>query len=301
MNPAPYPVGAIPPEAWHRLPGPDAIRALEAAAGAAYGALDPTHVIAAPGTQALIQWLPRLFPARSVGVLGFSYGEHARVWAASGARVERVEAVEGLATFDVAVVVNPNNPDGRLVPPGALHDLASAMARRGGLLVVDEAFVDVIRPSPSLVPRMPRAATVVLRSFGKIYGLGGLRLGFAIASTDLSDTIRAAIGPWGVSGPALTIGRAALADADWLDQARTGLIAASARLDGLLQAAGLQVVGGTPLFRLVQSPAAPAVFEHLLRAGILTRPFAHRPDWLRFGVCGDAAAWERLKAALLGH
>ena len=114
INAEPYPVGEISPAAWTRLPEPAAIAALEAAAASAYGARAES-VVAAPGTQALIQLLPRLIPARSVAILDFTYAEHGRAWRAAGAEVTTVGRLDDLAAADVAIVVNPNNPDGRLV------------------------------------------------------------------------------------------------------------------------------------------------------------------------------------------
>ncbi len=294
INGRPYPIGALEAASFERLPEPGAVVALETAAACAYGA-DPACVIAAPGTQALIQWLQWLFPARRVGVLGFSYAEHARVWGRAGAVVEVVEEAAALAGFDVAVVVNPNNPDGRLVAPDRLADLAD----RVGLLVVDEAFVDVMPDGSSLVPKLPSARTIILRSFGKTYGLAGLRLGFAVASPDLAPAIRDALGPWAVAGPALAVGCRALDDSGWLKDTIVHLKVEAARLDALLANAGARIVGGTPLFRLAQVRDGKQWFEHLGCAGILVRPFAERPEWLRFGIPAQDRQWERLSAALI--
>jgi cobalamin biosynthetic protein CobC len=298
INPRPYPVGAIASAAWDRLPDPSDHAALEQAAASAYGAGPATAVVAAPGTQALLQWLPRLVPARRVGILGFTYGEHEKCWRAGGAEVTVVDALGELAGFDVGVVVNPNNPDGRLLPPDSLAATAKPMAERGRLLIVDEAFMDVQAAHDSLVPRLPRTGALALRSFGKIYGLAGLRLGFAVASPELGGLLRAALGPWAVSGPALAIGLRALADAAWLGEAVTRLRDGADRLDTLLRSAGFAIVGGTPLFRLAAHPAAAQWFEHFARAGILARPFHARPDWLRFGLPGEPAAWQRVADTL---
>ncbi len=152
----------------------------------------------------------------------------------------------------------------------------------------------------SLAPSLPTSGAVVLRSFGKAYGLAGLRLGFALASPDIVAPLRAALGPWPVSGPAIAIGIRALADSDWLEAMRARLGGDAARLDALLHGAGWRIVGGTRLFRLAAHADARAAFDRLLVAGILTRPFADAPDWLRFGIPGDENAWERLAAALRG-
>jgi cobalamin biosynthetic protein CobC len=297
INPHPYPVPALTPEAWTRLPDRESLARLEAAAAARYGAASSAEVVAAAGSQALIQTLARLLPARRGGVLGATYAGHERAWRAAGATVERVEALEALAGFDVAVVVNPNNPDGRIVERGALLELCGALATRGGMLIVDEAFMDFDGPEHSLAPDLPTIATV-LRSFGKTYGLAGLRLGFAIVSPDIAETLRVALGPWPVSGAAIAIGCAALADTPWLEAARARLNADAARLDGLLVDNGWTIAGGTKLFRLAQRDDARAVFERLLRQGILTRPFADAPQRLRLGIPGPEAQWRRLTQAL---
>ncbi len=299
LNPVPYPVPPLAAAAWARLPDTDALAGLEAAAARAYGVRPEAAVVAAPGTQALIQLLPRLRPAREVAVLGFGYAEHPAVWRAAGARVTVVDDVALLRRADVAVVVNPNNPDGRQVDPADLADLAGALAARGGLLVVDEAFADVMDPEASLVPRLP-AHAVVLRSFGKAYGLAGLRLGFAITMPERAVGLRRGLGPWPVSGPAIAVASRALADEAWLPDAVRRLRGEAARLDGLFAAARLPVIGGTPLFRLVETPLAGDWFERLGRAGLLVRAFAERPHWLRIGLPGDPPAWDRLRAALLG-
>jgi cobalamin biosynthetic protein CobC len=298
INPVPYPVGVVAPGAWTRLPEAAALDALEAAARAAYGAKPSVGVVAAAGAQALIQWLPRIFPARRVGVLGFTYQEHETSWRAAGADVVTVRSLSDLAGFDVGLVVNPNNPDGRTLASEELAEIARALGRRGGRLIVDEAFMDLLGRHDSLIPDLPTPGAIVLRSFGKAYGLAGVRLGFAVASTEDSARVRAALGPWSVSGPAIEIGRRALTDETWLARTARRLRDEAARLDQLLQSAHLDIVGGTPLFRLVQLNEAPALFRRLCRAGILTRPFRARPDWLRFGIPHAPEEWMRLEAAL---
>lgn len=292
VNPCAYPFAAPPLATWARLPDEAALAALLAAAAHRYGA-DPASIVAAPGTQAIIQALPRLIPARTVGVLGFTYAEHARVWRAAGARVRCSDDLAALADCEVVVVTNPNNPDGRLVPPAAL----AAVADRA-TLIVDEAFMDVADADASLAPRVPRRRAIVLRSFGKMYGLAGLRLGFAIASADLGGPLRAALGPWAVSGPALAIGAQALADDGWIARERRRLADDAGRLGALLQAARLTLIGGTSLYRLAAHADAGRLFITLAGAGVLVRPFPERPQWLRFGIPGGESAWARLEAAL---
>ncbi|MDB5416245.1 MAG: cobC, partial [Rubritepida sp.] len=94
----------------------------------------------------------------------------------------------------------------------------------------------------------------------------------------------------------LAVGLAALADDAWATAARARLSAAAAALDAVLTAGGCRVLGGTSLFRLVQTP--PGTFERLGEAGILVRRFPFWPDRLRFGIPPDDAARRRLAAAL---
>jgi len=300
INPRAYPYAdaGLDKAALTRLPAAEAIAALEAAAARFYGVPDATCVVAAPGSQALIQWLPRLVPAARVGILGFTYAEHARSWRACGAHVTSVDRLEELARMDVGVIVNPNNPDGRFVEPKDLRALAETMAAQRRLLVVDEAFVDFLGAGASLAPILPAEGAVVLRSFGKAFGLPGLRLGFAVAPPAYAISLRAALGPWAVGGSAIAIGLEAFGDPLWFSRIREELVADAHILEKMLAAVGFACVGATPLYRLVAHPEAAGIFDRLGRAGILVRPFAHRPDWLRFAMPGSEAACERLQHAL---
>ena len=296
INPWPYPVPDLPDSAWQRLPDEDALAALKAAARGFYGAGPEAPIAAAPGSQALIQLLPRLLPPGEVAVIGPSYAEHARCWRLAGHSVTETSKLEA-ATAPVLIVVNPNNPDGRRWSPETLFD-AIRKREEDGLVVIDEAFAEVALPAVSLAAAAGMPGLVVLRSFGKFFGLAGLRLGFALGPAALVERIEDALGPWAVSGPALALGRAALADAGWASAMRARLAARAAELDAVLARHGLEAEGGTDLFRLVRSGQAGAVFERLGQAHILVRSFSFRPDWLRFGLPPDADALARLERAL---
>jgi cobalamin biosynthesis protein CobC len=298
VNPHAYPLPDLPAEVWTRLPEAQGLAGLEAAAAARYGAPVGT-VVAGPGSQALVQTLARLLPGRA-GALGATYGGHAEAFAAAGVQLASADSLAAMAEFDVVIVVNPNNPDGRVTRRRDLIELHRRIAARAGTLIVDEAFADFDGARESLAPELPARRAVVLRSFGKTYGLAGLRLGFALASGDLAPKLRAALGPWPVSGPAIAVGARALGDSAWLEAAAARLTEDRTRLDELLEGAKWRVLGGTRLFRLGARPDAPQAFKRLLQAGILTRPFADAPDRLRFGIPADEAAWARLEAALGG-
>jgi cobalamin biosynthetic protein CobC len=299
INPIPYPLPPLPLSLWQRLPGAGEEAALLAAARTAYRVPSEAGIVAAPGTQILIDLLPRVLPALvaagSVAVLGPTYAEHALAWRKAGAEVSEPTTLTDMVAAATVVVVNPNNPDGRCLSLADLATLAVRCAARGGMLIVDEAFAD-FTPESSLLPVLP-PATIVLRSFGKTYGLAGVRLGFAIGEAAPMAALLAAMGPWAVAGPALAIGVQALADTEWLAEAGAARAADAARLDALLAPLG-RIVGGTTLFRLLATPQAPALFAHLGRHGLYVRRFQNEASWLRFGLPGDASAWERLEAAL---
>jgi cobalamin biosynthetic protein CobC len=283
INPCPYPVPSLPAEAWTALPDRAATEALAAAARQVWQVPETAAILAAPGASALIARLPLLAVPGRVAIPDPTYNEHAAAFAAGGWQV----AQSGPA--DAAVVVHPNNPDGRIWTAATLPEAA--------FTIIDESFCDVM-PEASLIDRAARPDTVILKSFGKFWGLAGLRLGFAIGAPALIDRLAEMLGPWPVSGPALRIGAAALADAAWATATRARLDADAARLDALLTNRGLRGIGGTSLFRLCAAPDATEIHRRLARARILTRAFPYAPDWLRLGLPGRAPDWARLDAAL---
>ncbi len=303
INPYAYPLPRLLESAFTRLPESEQLWRLQAAAARAYGASDPEMVVAAPGTQILISLLPYLLRLPAATILGPTYGEYQATWTAAGAEVRIASGFEAFAAQaasagGAAILCNPNNPDGRVHPRGALLTLRGMMARQGGVLIVDEAFADLEHPDPGLAASLPAPGLLILRSFGKSYGLAGLRLGFLIAEPDTATRLRAALGPWAVSGPALAIGSAALDDAAWRERTARKLRSDCDRLDAGFAQAGFAQHGGTRLFRLFRDGHAQAMHDQLARQGILTRRFADRPDLLRVGLPGSEACWARLLAAL---
>jgi len=298
INPWPYPLARFPADSVRRLPQQAALTAVAIAAAKTYGAASAEHVVVAPGSQILLPMVASLVPAATAIVAAPTYPELARAAALAGHDVQTTERIDKCGGAKLVMVANPNNPDGRLLTRPALLELAQDLRRQGGLLVADEAFMDVEPPGASLAPDLARGNIIVLRSFGKFFGLPGLRLGFALTTPRLARRLSAVLGPWPVSGPALTIGAKALADTAWIEGTRRRLANAAAALDAILTASGLDIVGGTGLFRLVRSEAAPALFQRLGRAGIYVRTFPGNQTWLRFGLPASARARDRLTKAL---
>lgn len=301
INPHSYPHSPIPASAFARLPEPDAAEALKQLAATHFGAPSAAHITLSPGTQMLMPLLAQIAlfrGAKSGAVLSPAYAEHARTARMAGLNVTEVDNLGDLSASAYAVVVNPNNPDGRVTDRDALLSLAHSMRRKNGLLVVDEAFVEA-GGTESLADAADHDALVVLRSFGKFYGMAGVRLGFAIAHPDTAAALEARLGPWAVSGPALHIATEALADEEWQSSMRLQLTKEARRMNDLLKKAVLEIKGGTSLFTLVRDKRATALFGHLGQRGILVRIFDERPNDMRFGLPGSEAEWQRLEVALL--
>lgn len=297
INPRSWQVDAGMLDGLLALPDSARLNTLLDAAAVAYGVGGPGRIVAAPGTQALIQWLPRLYPAGRTAIVSPTYGEHAAAWRHAGHDVVEIGELPAAADFDAVVVTRPNNPDGRSPHRADIAALARDMQAKGGLLVVDEAFADL--DSAASVAAQADGGLVALRSFGKFYGLPGLRLGFAVTDPATASSIAEALGPWPVSSLAADIGAEALADRRWQDETRSWLSESALRLDRLLIAAGFDIVGGTDLFRLASRNDAMMLYEKLGRAGVYVRCFPARPSWLRFGLPGTDDHWTRLEKAML--
>ena len=284
INPVPYPLPALAQALWCALPDEAAQHALVASARRFWGVPDGADILATPGASAPIALIPRLRAAGTVHIAAPTYNEHAAAFAAAGWTHARAATA---AQAQAQVVVHPNNPDGRRFRAA---DLTAP------LLIIDESFCDVI-PDATLMAQVRTPGTLILKSFGKFWGLAGLRLGFVIGDPALVGALRDMLGPWPVAGPALEIGRAALSDDAWADQTRVRLQADADRLDGLMVRAGASLVGGTALFRLYDVDDAAQWQHRLARHHVWSRVFPYNPRWLRLGLPGPDG-WPRLTQAL---
>lgn len=297
LAPWPFEVPDIPERAWARLPETD--DGLEHAACAYYGA---PNVLPVPGSQCAIQLLPRLRRIGKVGVLSPCYAEHAEAWRRSGHIVREIMEDEVdfyLETLDVLVVVNPNNPTGLKLSPERLLEWHAWLAQRGGWLVVDEAFMDNT-PDLSLAPHSWRTGLIVLRSFGKFFGLAGVRLGFVLAELKLLKLLAEQVGPWAVTGPTRIVGKACLLDTQAQERQRERSELAGARLVRLLSTHELLPQGGCTLFQWLTTPHAERLYEFMAQRGILLRLFPHNSS-VRFGLPATEGDWLRLEQALLAY
>ena len=280
INPVPYPMPIIGADSWHKLPDSAAKIRLENAARNFWQVPDGADILAAAGASSLIARIPGLADPGTVAIAGPTYNEHAAAFAAFG---WQITARNGNAI----VVVHPNNPDGRF-----WDDLVPA----NRLTIIDESFCDVA-PERSLINLSTRPGTLVLKSFGKFWGLAGLRLGFVIGDVGHIAKLAEALGPWPVSGPALAIGADALENPRWASATRKRLDAGAGRLDRLMTARGANIVGGTSLYRLYDVDTAAGWQDRLAKARVWSRVFPYTDRWLRLGLPAPGE-WAQLDAAL---
>ena len=282
INPVAYPVPDFTAQDWGGLPDSGAQDALVQAAREFWQIPDGAGVLAAPGASSLIARIPALTAPAKVWIPAPTYNEHGRAFAAAGWDVSETRLSAA------SVLVHPNNPDGGVW-------MASDVTT--DLCIIDESFCDVM-PEQSLIALAARPGVIVLKSFGKFWGLAGLRLGFAVGDPALIARLAQMLGPWPVSGPALRLGARALADGPWADAARARLAEDAATLDAMVTSVGAKALGGTSLFRLYDTDDAERWQRSLAHQQIWTRIFPYSARWLRLGLPGLDADWARLATAL---
>jgi len=318
INPIAYPVPDIESAHWQRLPLTSELDGLKAAATQYYNVPATDHLVCAPGTQALIQMIPFWLKdrmakqvAHHVHVMGPTYGEHDRCWQRAGYQCQlhqtdpavRLAKAHGiLSTAEpgtVIILVNPNNPDAAMFSPADIFELGKLADTRNCWLVVDEAFMDC-QPDQSVCSQIDQLqTTIVLRSFGKFFGLAGARLGCAVMDRNLASDLESRIGPWAIPGPTIIAGAQAFLDSEWQQQSRFRLRTDAKRLDDLItNNSKLALTGGTDLFRYYDSEDCFTLADHLGERGILVRLFDHDARKMRFGLPGTDGDWKRLEDAM---
>ena len=188
----------------------------------------------------------------------------------------------------VVFIANPNNPTGTFIPGAELEDFL-ARVRRDVAVVVDEAYTDYLPPnlrydSVALLKKYPNF--ILTRTFSKIYGLAGLRVGFGLMQPDVADLLNRVRQPFNVNSLALAAAAAALEDGKFVAKSykmnRLGL----ARLERALKTLGLETIPSCANFVTFRVSRAKTVFEKLLRLGVIVRPLAgyDMPDHLRVTI-----------------
>lgn len=302
ISPWHYPYSDPSAASWQRLPESD--DGLIQAASHYYGS---DSLLALPGSQAAISLLPLLRAASRVLILGPTYNEHGHAWRQAGHRVEVCDQLPGddqLANTDVLVVVNPNNPTGRLLKPRQLMAWYQRLPKQSWM-IVDEAFVDS-RPGFSLLSAaadLGSSRLLVLRSLGKFFGLAGARVGFALGSAQLlcllEQKLTGLLGSWPISGPSREVAIQALSDRNWQQQQRQRLIDSGERLANLLSRLGHPADGESDFFCWLKTEHAIHWQQFLASQAIWCRRFDD-PGAIRLGLPATEQEWQRLETSLGG-
>lgn len=295
----------IPSTYLTRLPYPD--DQLQAAATNYYGT---PNILPVAGSQAVIQALPTVVKTYKVAVPAIGYEEHRYHWQKNGHQLQSYNPYQddllAIAKHDqpsVILVINPNNPTGHLHDRKVLLQLLNIVEGYGGLLIIDEAFIDT-RPHNSL-SSISSDSLIILRSIGKFFGLPGIRTGFVIARQHWLDKIESALGPWALSGPSQWIATQCLNDKGWQQQAIKSLklltVEQAAMLSNELKPFGIEEANSTDYFIsfIMNKNIAEQIKTHFGENGILVRSIEldTQRSLLRFGLCANSDAVARVKKA----
>lgn len=332
INPSTWPVPVIPVSVWQKLPEDTPPNGLDVsieqlaleyyltAEKPSSASITSANIMPCAGSQQGIRLLPLLYNAlqkkakqglkiqteAKVWVTSGSYSEHGLAWEEQGHRVRKVacDRISQLLTqqpVDVLILVNPDNPSGHRWKPEQLLKWWSILNRRGGWLIVDEAFMDMT-PEQSLISQVERDGLFVLRSMGKFFGLAGIRLGFIFAAGKSVRRLNKMLGPWALNHPAQYIGKLALQDQSWVEQQKYELSDQAKYLSALLNKYLPFDMKGTDLFRTVYFNQAEQVFYQLAKQGILTRYLpatSKTQSAIRFGLPpNEPVHWQQLEIAL---
>lgn len=309
INPNTYPLPPVPPACWQRLP--EINDGLESVATSYYGS---EFLLPVSGSQEAIQSLPSLFSKKQrVGIIKPAYHSHQQAWQDAGHEIITLSSADvdaHISNLEILIIVNPSNPSAGLFTPKTLQRWHQQLIQRGGILIVDEAFIDAI-PEYSLIKEKPEKGLIVLRSIGKFFGLAGIRLGFVWAEDKILKQLAHQQNDWSLSHPARWAGKIALQDSAWQYKQKALLPIESKRLEDMLEAfiftrpcksGGVYFnttnnhVQRTALFAFFLHPHARRIYQQLAQQGVLTRYFDYPA--LRFGLPANKQEWQRLESAL---
>ncbi|HKW37890.1 MAG TPA: histidinol-phosphate transaminase [Burkholderiales bacterium] len=232
--------------------------------------------------------------ARSIVVPARNYGHDLDAMAAAIAPDTRV-----------VFIANPNNPTGTFVP-GAELEAFIARAPREVAVLVDEAYTEYLPrelryDSVAWLKKYPNF--ILTRTFSKVYGLAGLRVGFGLMKPEVAELLNRVRQPFNVNSLALAAATAALGDAKFVAKSTQMNRSGMAALERSLKRLGLEYIPSCANFVTFRVPGAGEVYEKLLRRGVIVRPLAGygMPEHLRVTVGTpreNARFLEALKAAL---
>ncbi len=200
----------------------------------------------------------------------------------------------------VVFLACPNNPTGTVDSEAELIAFARSLPD-DVLFVLDQAYAEFQERAPDLRPLIAEGRPVLCaRTFSKIYGLAGLRVGYGCTRPDIAALLHRARAPFNLSSVAQAAAVAALDDAEFVRRSRENNAAGLRQLAAGFRALGLAHVPSEANFILVQVPDGAAVFQFLQRRGTIVRPFGNLPDHVRITV-GTPDQNERCLAGLRAY
>ena len=257
-----------------------------------YDVCDASGICISSGAQSLINILPYMFNIKkNIAILSPTYSEHALSWKKANFSIREINQIDQISNEDIVVVTNPNNPDGLVYSHSNIEDIYGKIVINNGLLIIDESFIDVT-PELSFVNKIKNRNIIVLKSFGKFFGLAGLRLGFAIGNQEQISNLKNMLGPWPASTIALSIATKAMLDINWIVSTRLSLLKLSKELNIILSTSGYNIIGSTAFFTLISMENVINLHSELADKGIWTRVFDYNNQWLRIGVPKDKKTLE---------
>jgi cobalamin biosynthetic protein CobC len=286
INPYPYPLPHPPKGGLHRLA--DEVEMLAACTATAnYYGTNLANIHLGAGMQPLLFAIAaarfQKFGKAKVAILSPTYSEYAKIWQAAGHEISLIDNFSELNEYDVAIICNPNNPDGWVIPHPKLLTIANDLSIKNGWLIIDEAFADFL-PENSMAKAVEEMENlVVLRSIGKFFGLAGLRVSVAITPSSWEAWLQIVLGSWPITTSAALQLPAMFANNGWVTQTRIQL-AKEAETWREILTHHFTIIGHTPLFTLVECENAPYWYNKLAAQGILVRKFSYNNKWLRFGL-----------------
>ena len=272
------------------LPSSKLLMGLEKAASRAYKVAEGTDTAAVQGAQQIISLLPIcLKNYNSVAILGPTYNEYEKAFKSSGIKAETVSEVSKLSSSDIAIIVNPNNPTGKVIAEEILDDLSKKVR----ILIIDESF------KMFSSRRIQKFDNVIqINSLGKFFGLAGVRLGFVSGPSDFIKSVRGMLGPWPVSSLAAEIGIIALNDKTWISEMEKILLEGSNVLRKACNTKNWKLVGKTNLFHTYATSNCLEVEEQFAAHYIWIRTFDYSKSWVRLGIPTSKYEWARVRQAL---
>ena len=224
-----------------------------------------------------------------MAILGPTYNEYEKAFKRSGTKTKTVSETSELSLSDIAIIVNPNNPTGKVIADETL----AGLSKKVRILIIDESFKMF-----SSRRTLNFSNIIQINSLGKFFGLAGVRLGFVSGPSEFIKTVKEMLGPWPVSSLAAEIGIVALNDKVWISEMEKILVTESNALHEVCNSRNWELVGRTSLFHTYATSSCLEVEKQFAAHGIWVRTFDYSETWVRLGIPTSENAWTRVKQAL---